>query len=97
MDTRAACVAIHVIIDAHSLVATASRARLREQKETIHMIQMLRQEACSGQIEELAHVVSADCLSDWLRKASAKPDSLIKAVTTGVIPIWTCIHNSDHV
>jgi hypothetical protein len=30
------------------------------------MIQMLRKESCSGQIEDLAHVSVADCLSDSL-------------------------------
>ena len=52
-----------------------------EQKETIHMMQMLRNEACSGQIEDLAHVVSADCLT----KASAKPYELAEAVSTSVL------------
>ena len=51
MDLSAACVAIHMRTDANNLVTTASSTRLPEQKETIHMIQMLRKETCSGQIE----------------------------------------------
>ena len=77
MDISAACVAIHMRTDANNLVTTASTTRLPEQKETIHMMQMLRKDHCSGQIENLAHAVSADCLSDCLTKASAKPDELV--------------------
>ena len=47
IDISAACVAIHMRTDANNLVITASTARLPEQKETIHMIQMLRKESCS--------------------------------------------------
>jgi len=86
MDISAACVAIHMRTDANNLVTTASTIRLPEQKETIHMIQMLRKEYCSGQIEDLAHVSSADRLSDCLTKSSAKPDALYKAVSTGILP-----------
>ena len=46
---------------------------------------MLRAQANSGSIDDLAHVVSKDCLSDSLTKHSAKPDDLIKAVETGVL------------
>ena len=71
--------------DANNLVTTTATTRLPEQKETIHMIQMLRKEACAGQIADLAHVVSDDRLSDSLTKASAKPDALVNAVSTGVL------------
>ena len=50
------------------------------------MINSLRHEACSGSIDDLAHVSSADCLADCLTKSSAKPDALIKAVTTSTLP-----------
>ena len=50
------------------------------------MINQLRTEACSGAIDDLAHVVSNDCLSDCLTKSSAKPEALIKAVNTGILP-----------
>jgi len=66
MDISAARVAIHMRTDANNLVTTASTSRLPEQKDTIHMIHMLRKESCSGQIEDLAHVSLADCLSDSL-------------------------------
>ena len=69
-----------------NLVTTASSTHLPEQKETIHMINQLRHEACSGSVDDLAHVVSVDCLSDCLTKASARPDFLIKAVDTGFLP-----------
>ena len=50
------------------------------------MIQMLRKEACSGSIDDLAHIRTEHCLSDCLTKHSAKPDNLISAITTGVLP-----------
>ena len=49
------------------------------------MINQLRHEACSGAIDDLAHVVSDDCMADCLTKASAKPTALIKTVETGNI------------
>ena len=47
---------------------------------------MLRAEACSGAIDDLAHVVSADCMADCLTKASAKAEFLVKAVDDGKLP-----------
>ena len=46
------------------------------------MISMLRQEACSGNIHDLAHIPTQNCLADCLTKASAKADNLITAVQT---------------
>ena len=86
MDMSGEPVSIHMRTDANNLVTTASTTHLPEQKGTIHMINQLRHEACSGAIDDLAHVVSADCLADCLTKASAKPDALIKAVETGTLP-----------
>ena len=77
---------IHMRTDANNLVTTASTTHAPEQKETIHLIQMLRKESVSGRISDLAHVVSADCLSDSLTKHSAKPDALILAVESGFLP-----------
>ena len=50
------------------------------------MINQLRHEACSGSIDDLAHVVSGDCLADPLTKTSAKPEALMKAVDTSLLP-----------
>ena len=50
------------------------------------MINQLRTEACSGSIDDLAHVASNDCLSDCLTKSSAKAEFLINAVNTGYLP-----------
>ena len=74
---------IHMRTDANNLVTTAKTTHLPEQKETIHMIQMLRQESCSGAIADLAHVRTQYCLADCLTKHSAKHDVLCKAVNTG--------------
>ena len=76
---------IHMRTDANNLVTTAKTTHSPEQKETIHLIQMLRKESVSGRIDDLAHCSSADCLSDCLTKHSAKPDALIKAVRTGTL------------
>ena len=86
MDMSGQIADIHMRTDAKNSVTTATTTHLPEQKETIHMIQTLRTEACSGSIHDLAHVVSADCLADCLTKNSAKSDALIKAVNTGVLP-----------
>ena len=74
---------IHLRTDANNLVTTARTTHQPEQKETIHLIQMLRRESNSGAIDDLAHVVSAQCLSDALTKHSAKADELIRAVESG--------------
>ena len=47
------------------------------------MISMLRKEACSGSIHDLAYIPTQNCLADCLTKASAKADTLITAVKTG--------------
>ena len=77
---------IHMRTDANNLVTTASTTHLPEQKETIHMIAMLRKEACSGYIDDLAHIRTQFCLADALTKYSAKCDTLVTAVTTGILP-----------
>ena len=86
MDMTAEVLELHMRTDANNLVTTASTTHLPEQQETVHMINQLRHEVCSGAIQDLAHVVSNDCLADCLTKASANPESLIKAVNTGILP-----------
>ena len=76
---------LHMRTDANNLVTTASTTHSPEQKETIHLIQMLRKESVSGRIDDLAHCSSGDCLSDCLTKHSAKPDALIDAVESGIL------------
>ena len=49
------------------------------------MIQMLRTESCSGEIDDLAHVRTEGCLSDCLTKQNIKADALIKAEETGTL------------
>ena len=85
MDLSGCAVEIHMRTDANNLVTTASTTHLPEQKETIHMIQMLRKESSSGSIDDLAHVRTHHCLSDCLTKNSAKPEALQKAVSSGVL------------
>ena len=80
MDMSGTAVELHMRTDANNLVTTASTTHLPEQKETIHMINQLRHEACSGSIGDLAHVVSEDCLADPLTKSSAKHIYLFNAV-----------------
>jgi len=89
MDISCQTAHLHMRTDANNLVTTAQTTHLPEQKETIHMIQMLRKEAVSGTIDDLAHIDTNHMLADCLTKASAKPDTLIKAVDTGII------HNVD--
>ena len=86
MDVSCHPADIHMRTDANNLVSTAQSTRLPEQKETVHMIQMLRQESMSGAIADLAHVRTQYMLADCLTKASAKPDNLIQAVESGILP-----------
>ena len=74
---------IHMRTDANNLVSTASTTHSPEQQETIHMIQKLRKEACSGAIADLSHARTEHCLSDCLTKRSANPRNLLNSVQTG--------------
>ena len=85
MDMTGEAAEIHMRTDANNLVTTSRTTHLPEQKESIHMIQMLRQEACSGNIDDLAHMLTQHMLADCLTKNSVKPDNLIKAIDTGVL------------
>ena len=69
--------------DANNLVTTAGTTHLPVQKETIHSIQMLRKEVCSGAIDDLGHLPTEYYLADPLTKATVSADQLRKAVTTG--------------
>ena len=83
MDISGEVANIHMRTDAKNLVTTARTIRLPEQTETIHMISMLRKEACSGSFHDLALIPTPNCLADCLTKASAKADNLITAVKSG--------------
>lgn len=85
MDLTGTHAEIHLRTDAKNLVSTASTTHLPEQKECIHMITMLRKEALSGAIHDLAHVVIGDMFADCLTKAQAKPDNLMKVVNEGIL------------
>ena len=76
---------IHMRTDANNLVTTASTTHVPEQQETIHMIQMLRKEACPGSIADLSHIRTQWCLADCLTKKSANLQNLIDAVRQGVL------------
>ena len=56
MDLSGEVANILMRTDAKNLVTTARMIHLPERKETIHMISMLRKEACSGSIHDLAHM-----------------------------------------
>ena len=64
MDISGDVTNIHMRTDAKNLVTAARTIHLPEQKETIHMISMLREEACSGNIHDLAHIPTQNCLAD---------------------------------
>merc|ERR1712045_889788 len=72
--------------DANNLVTTTKSTHLPEQKETVHIINMLRHEVQPHNFDILAHVVSDGCLADCLTKYSEKADDLVKAVFTGALP-----------
>lgn len=82
----AADLEIHMRTDANSLVTTAKTTHVPEQEETIHMIQMLHHESCSGVIEDLAHTETKHMKADCMTKESAAPDNLIQAANSGILP-----------
>ena len=87
MDMSGNDIFVNMRTDANNLVTTAKTTHLPEQKETIHMINMLRGQCQSGNIEDLSHVVTTDMMADCLTKD--KPhleDNLVKAVVTGYLP-----------
>ena len=61
MDMSGEVAEIHMRTDAKNLVTTARTIPLPEQKETIHMISMLRNETCSGSIHDLARISTRNC------------------------------------
>ena len=54
MDMSGEVAEIHMRTDAMNLVTTARTILFPEQKETVHMIAMLRKEACAESIHDLA-------------------------------------------
>ena len=67
MDFSGEVADIRMRTDAKNLVTTARTIDLLEPKETILIISMLRKEACSGSIHDLAHISTQDlfgCLFD---------------------------------
>ena len=84
-DTTGSSSEIHMRTDANNLAATASTTHVPEKQETIHMIQMLRKEACSGSIAGLSHIRTQWCLADCLIKKSANPQNLVDAVRSGIL------------
>ena len=83
MDMSGGVAEIHMRTDSKNLVTTERTIHLPQQKETIHMISLLRKEVCSGRIHDLAHIPTQNCLADCFTKASAKADNLMPAVKTG--------------
>ena len=55
MDLSSEVADNHRRTDAKNLVTTSRTIHLPEQKETIYMVAMLRNEACSGNIQDLSH------------------------------------------
>ena len=87
MDMTAEVLPLHIRTDASNLVTTAQKTTLPEQKETIHMISSLRSEACSGSMDDLAHVVTEHQMADCLTKDKPSAMECLKnAVNTGRLP-----------
>jgi len=56
-DVTGEIIPIHIRTDANNLVATAQTTHLPEQKETHLLIQMLRRESNSGQLDDPVNIV----------------------------------------
>ena len=72
MDLSGEIANIHMITDAKNLVTTARTIHLPEQKETTHMISMLRKEACPGSIHDLAHISTQKLFGRLLNEGFSK-------------------------
>ena len=83
MDISSEVANLHMRTDAKNLLTAERTIHLPEQKETVHMISVLRKEACSASIHDIAHIPTQNCFADCYTKASAKADDLITAVQTG--------------
>ena len=70
MDLSGEVAIIHMTIDAKNLETTARTIHFLEQKETFHMIYMLRKEDFSGSAHDLAHIPTQNCLADRLTKTA---------------------------
>ena len=87
---------------AKNLVTTARTIHLSDQKETIHMSSMLREEACTGSIHDIAHIPTQNCLTNCLTKASAKDDRKCWMLIFALIfePLWnttpSCLLGAEH-
>ena len=73
----------HLRPDAYNLITTARTTHPPEQKETTHMITMMRQESQSGSWDDFAHMPTKHCLADCLTKMSCDPTHLIQTVESG--------------
>jgi len=74
---------LHLRTDAANLVTTARTTHPPEQKETIHLVNMMRHESQRGAWDDFAHMPTKDCLADALTKAAADVKTLLTAVNTG--------------
>ena len=83
MDLSGEVAHIHMKTDAKNQVTTARTIHFPEHKETIHITSVLRKEACSGSVHDLAHIPTKKCLADCLTNAPAKADNLITGWQTG--------------
>ena len=82
MDMSSEVAEIHMGTGAKNLVTTAG-THLPELKETVHRITILQKEACSGNIRDLVHISTQNCLADCVTKASGNADNLITSVKIG--------------
>ncbi len=62
MGSRGDIAMHHMRADSNNLATTAATTHVPEHKETMHMVQMMRIESCSGAIEDLAHARTEVCL-----------------------------------
>ena len=76
-------VPFHIRTDANNLVTTAQTTHLPEQKETHHLIQMLRHESNTGHLDDLSPIASEILSGRPTYKITAKPDQLVSSIATG--------------
>ena len=72
MDMSGEIASIHMKTDAKNLVTAARPIQLPDQRETIYMISMLRKEASTGSIHDLAHIPTQNCSCAFLSPEHSK-------------------------
>ena len=83
-ETSGARVTYDLRTDAYNLITTA-RTTNPEQRETIHMIAMMRHDSQQGAWDDFNHMPTQHVLADCFTKTSGDPKQILWCIHTGWI------------